>query len=908
MDTKIVRLLFQINTVGMEEINNFNSVLSKLGDTARPSKIVKELEKINPAVAKQFGTMARLSHEASASISQVTSALNKQGISFDVNRKKGKGAFVDINGEIVKHSRLLDAVTGRTKAKEVIDRKVSAQEKAQLAQKKALAVIDGKYRSKVMAESGKFYAARAKADERNYAQVMRESGRAYKAQIASRKALGAESQRIYDSSTKSELSSVREKMVAHTRAGNTALRAARESGVGINKLFGKMNDSGDLVGGVLGKIGYRINQQGDFINDATGEMVPYDKAVGQLGKTTRRFQMQYLGVMFGAMQMKMMFQRLINPALQVAGVFKIITATLQILFLPVAMEVLKVLLPITQAIMRLSYESKMVVGSLGLFGLALFSILFFAAQAMLFLSALKTMLIGVAGITASTSILTIASMLLLNPVFWVLMAVLIVFTVLWINNWANIQKVTGAAVGQIGRVLFNLVKLIGALFGGGGDIGDIFWDLVMSVVGAFAGLGAIAITVFSGMVVGIIKLLGVLLKAFFNVSWSIGSVMGVLARTIVDMFASSMEQSIGRLLELVDALKNGDFSKVGEIFTRPMESIDFGVRFSENKAKADEMGSAIIGTMNHVADTLTNTFETELVGSVSGFNDTIADGVDALNLMADYGLDPFNAIQIATAGNTESFRKKIDSLNESNKETSNTLDSSATAMDEFNNSLTKTSKPIEEMDVNVTDLTELTEDQNIATLIASELFGDELPEGLMATVESYDILNPKIKENIGLLDGVTHSAEKALKPMKKLAGTAYSYSGQTHSVGGKTYQTAKDVYGNLYSVGTQFISDVASKMSKATTSISSGFSSYNPYSLYNDFIWRAGSSPVAISSSDNLIGTKSGFGGSSVNITVSPTITVNNEVSREVDLDRLKRSLSEEIADEVETSIRRIRI
>ena len=64
------------------------------------------------------------------------------------------------------------------------------------------------------------------------------------------------------------------------------------------------------------------------------------KAIEDITRNMRRFKMEMLSVMFFGMGIKRTFQGLLTPALEIAGVFDVFTAALQILFLPVALQLL----------------------------------------------------------------------------------------------------------------------------------------------------------------------------------------------------------------------------------------------------------------------------------------------------------------------------------------------------------------------------------------------------------------------------------------------------------------------------------------------------------------------------------------------------------------------------------------
>lgn len=82
----------------------------------------------------------------------------------------------------------------------------------------------------------------------------------------------------------------------------------------------------------------------------------------------RGFRMEMLGVMFFGMGMKKFFTGLLQPALQLVGVFDIFRTTLQILFLPVAMMILDWAIWLLEKVSNLGEGTKKFIGMMVLFG------------------------------------------------------------------------------------------------------------------------------------------------------------------------------------------------------------------------------------------------------------------------------------------------------------------------------------------------------------------------------------------------------------------------------------------------------------------------------------------------------------------------------------------------------------
>ncbi len=89
----------------------------------------------------------------------------------------------------------------------------------------------------------------------------------------------------------------------------------------------------------------------------------------------RGFRMEMLGVMFFGMGMQKFFTGLLQPALEVVGIFDLWRATLQLLFLPLSLLLLDFLMPIFLWLMNLDDGTKLLIGKFALLGLGIGSLL-----------------------------------------------------------------------------------------------------------------------------------------------------------------------------------------------------------------------------------------------------------------------------------------------------------------------------------------------------------------------------------------------------------------------------------------------------------------------------------------------------------------------------------------------------
>ena len=102
----------------------------------------------------------------------------------------------------------------------------------------------------------------------------------------------------------------------------------------------------------------------------------------------RGFRMEMLSVMFFGIGMQRFFSGLLQPALEATGIFELWAAVLQSLFIPIALYLLDVLMPIFEWLMNLSDATKLLIGKWVLFGIA----------AGVFLAILGIVVLGIGGL------------------------------------------------------------------------------------------------------------------------------------------------------------------------------------------------------------------------------------------------------------------------------------------------------------------------------------------------------------------------------------------------------------------------------------------------------------------------------------------------------------------------------
>jgi len=100
----------------------------------------------------------------------------------------------------------------------------------------------------------------------------------------------------------------------------------------------------------------------------TGKQKGVTRSINQTTKGMKRFKMELLSVMFFGMAISKFFSGLLQPAMQLAGIFDIWGAILQVLFLPVALALLDPLLDLMDIFMGLDPTIQLLIGGFVLLG------------------------------------------------------------------------------------------------------------------------------------------------------------------------------------------------------------------------------------------------------------------------------------------------------------------------------------------------------------------------------------------------------------------------------------------------------------------------------------------------------------------------------------------------------------
>jgi len=116
------------------------------------------------------------------------------------------------------------------------------------------------------------------------------------------------------------------------------------------------------VNKIMGDQGLVFNKTGAVVDGAGRKVKDMNHAM-QVGKNnTKKFQMQWLSLLFFGMAMQRMFSGLIKTSLEWVGINELMSTTLGVLFLPVALDLLNILLPIMDWFMGMPETVQRVIG------------------------------------------------------------------------------------------------------------------------------------------------------------------------------------------------------------------------------------------------------------------------------------------------------------------------------------------------------------------------------------------------------------------------------------------------------------------------------------------------------------------------------------------------------------------
>ena len=213
----------------------------------------------------------------------------------------------------------------------------------------------------------------------------------------------------------------------------------------ISDLKGLVQARDDLA--KLKKVG--VVPVGKEVNKMNQRLKQNEVAIGKSARVLGRFKFEMLGVLFFGMAVSRFLTGLLKPALEVTGVFEILTFTLQDFFLPTAIGVSNILLDISDKLSGMPEPVQKVIGDT-----VLLTAVFFQ-----FLSVLGQVALGLASVKIAFGFSGIAALVLLGQAVAVGAAVIGLITLF--TNWDNISNDLKKTLGALALI----VGLVGAVIG-----------------------------------------------------------------------------------------------------------------------------------------------------------------------------------------------------------------------------------------------------------------------------------------------------------------------------------------------------------------------------------------------------------------------------------------------------------
>ena len=189
--------------------------------------------------------------------------------------------------------------------------------------------------------------------------------------------------------------------------------------------------------------------------------------IGRMGlglrKTThgmRGFRMEMLGIMFFGMAMKKMFGGLLKTSLGWTGIMELLSMTLGVLFLPVALQLLDIFLPLFEWLMNLSDNTKLWIGWLVVLGFIIGTIIMVVGMLALGIGSIILVIGPVIGAIAAFALIFVG----MGIIVWGIIAIF--------KNWG---KSTSGVIKGVGLVLIGLGIILFLFIG--------WWALIPIAIG-----------------------------------------------------------------------------------------------------------------------------------------------------------------------------------------------------------------------------------------------------------------------------------------------------------------------------------------------------------------------------------------------------------------------------------------
>lgn len=209
-----------------------------------------------------------------------------------------------------------------------------------------------------------------------------------------------------------------------------------------------------------------------FRDEMTGATAETNEALARVSNQVRTFNEEALSALFAALAVGRQIGQLTEPGLEAAGVFDLISNTLKLFFLPIALMVRDFVLKVRDALLGLPKEAKLFIGAIVLIiGILAKALAIFAAF-QLNVGGLATALFKAKGLMASAatgigSVMSAIGGFLLSPigVIAVVVAAIAAFVIAWKKNLFGIRQKVGQFVKWFGKAFPTIIKAISPVIG-----------------------------------------------------------------------------------------------------------------------------------------------------------------------------------------------------------------------------------------------------------------------------------------------------------------------------------------------------------------------------------------------------------------------------------------------------------
>lgn len=267
------------------------------------------------------------------------------------------------------------------------------------------------------------------------------------------------------------------------------------------------------------------------VRDMSRGMTKMTRVTKTMKGNFRRFNFELLSTLFFGMAIQRLFVGMLNPALKLVGMFELFSVTMGVLFLPVALALLEVMLPILQWFIDLPEPTKFAIGVFVLLAAAVGSLLFILSVLGLGIKGLQLLWVKLASpLTKIMGLLGLPFLIILA----ILAAAVIGFWLAWKENFGNIREWVQVIFNGVKNIFAGIKKVIsgfidifiGFFSGDGEKIKEGFkkiWDGIVQAAGGFVD-ALIGIIVTLGLslfraVIGGAKSIVTLLGEAFGLLW-----------------------------------------------------------------------------------------------------------------------------------------------------------------------------------------------------------------------------------------------------------------------------------------------------------------------------------------------------------------------------------------------------